>query len=109
MAKKIKCNGTNYCLCKNCFSKYNQKICKECHYIKEEHILDWCSCCCCKYYEQGEIFDNYGQSLIPEKGYTLCNKNNNGNLKGFPFKGRLNCFEEKESENYGKSRNSETN
>lgn len=52
------------------------------------NIIEKEECIYCKYYEQD--MPSYEEG---GKFWCSCLKNNNDNLKGFPFKNKLKCFE----------------
>lgn len=56
--------------------------------ILAKNIIKQEECIYCKWYEQGG--EDY-ELRISE--YQTCNATNNGNLKGFPFRKKLKCFE----------------
>lgn len=45
-------------------------------------------CLYCKWYEQDDEVEDFGLEV-----HLICNATNNDNLKGFPFKTKLKCFE----------------
>ena len=45
-------------------------------------------CFYCKWYKQDDEVNDFGLEIS-----FICNATNNANLKGFPFKTKLKCFE----------------
>lgn len=54
----------------------------------KKNLIKQEECVYCKWYEQ----DGSDYELRLE-AYQTCNASNNGNLKGFPFRKKLKCFE----------------
>lgn len=63
---------------------------KEKEYIEEALEEDCVGCSDCRWYDFDLPDYESGQPF-----YNVCNATNKGNLKGFPFKNKLNCFETK--------------